>query len=84
MRFKRRHSDSLKLPDKPLETTASKKLRAPRKTTQWPPAPDLKGAKWVYAGKWYTDAHGTLEAFEAHYKTLSSSDRRNSDALLPR
>ncbi|TBU31972.1 hypothetical protein BD311DRAFT_804403 [Dichomitus squalens] len=63
---------------------SAQKPRAPRKTTRWPPAPDLKGAKWVHARKWYTDAHGTLEAFEAHYKTLSSSYHRNSDVLLPR
>ncbi|EJF67492.1 hypothetical protein DICSQDRAFT_165316 [Dichomitus squalens LYAD-421 SS1] len=70
-------------PSKPAETTASKKPRAPRKTTQWPPAPDLKGAKWVYARKWYADANGTLEAFEAHYKTLSSSDRRKLGRVAP-
>ncbi|TBU53102.1 hypothetical protein BD310DRAFT_994333 [Dichomitus squalens] len=70
-------------PSKPVETTASKKPRAPRKTMQWPPAPDLKGAKWVYARKWYMDAHGTLEAFEAHYKTLSSSDRRKLGRVAP-
>ncbi|TBU51022.1 hypothetical protein BD310DRAFT_438573 [Dichomitus squalens] len=88
--------------DKPSEVTTSKKTRGPRKTTQWPPPPDLKGAKyvplhlltvlgpsftrfhrWVYARKWYTDSNGTLEAFEAHYKTLSSSDRRKLGRVAP-
>ncbi|TBU55655.1 hypothetical protein BD310DRAFT_933296, partial [Dichomitus squalens] len=69
--------------DKPSEVTASKKTRAPRKTTQWPPPPDMKGAKWFYARKWYADSNGTLEAFEAHYKTLSASDRRKLGRVAP-
>ncbi|TBU51252.1 hypothetical protein BD310DRAFT_770441, partial [Dichomitus squalens] len=36
----------------------------------------LHSFSWVYMRKWYTDAIGMLEAFEAHYKTLSPSDRR--------
>ncbi|EJF58068.1 hypothetical protein DICSQDRAFT_173299 [Dichomitus squalens LYAD-421 SS1] len=45
--------------------------------------PDMKGAKWFYARKWYADSNGTLEAFEAHYKTLSASDRRKLGRVAP-
>ncbi|TBU62239.1 hypothetical protein BD310DRAFT_764105, partial [Dichomitus squalens] len=55
--------------------TATKKGR-PRKSAQWPPPEDQRGAKSVYARNWYAQSSGTQADFEAHYKTLTPSERR--------
>ncbi|TBU23228.1 hypothetical protein BD311DRAFT_674398, partial [Dichomitus squalens] len=64
------------VPSVPTQATVAKKPRAPRKATQWPPAADLKGAKWAYARKWYAECSGPQTDFEDHYKQLSTSERR--------
>ncbi|TBU31347.1 hypothetical protein BD311DRAFT_626114, partial [Dichomitus squalens] len=68
--------DASQVPPTTAQPTTTKKPRAPRKTPQWPPPADLRGAKWAYARNWYADTNGSQAEFEQHYKSMTPSDRR--------
>ncbi|TBU66036.1 hypothetical protein BD310DRAFT_954066 [Dichomitus squalens] len=57
--------DASQVPPTTAQLTTTKKPRAPRKTPQWPPPADLRGANWA--------------EFEQHYKSMTPFDRRQSD-----
>ncbi|TBU59034.1 hypothetical protein BD310DRAFT_436863 [Dichomitus squalens] len=65
-------------------STSSKKPRAPRKAPQWPPPADLRGDKWIYARNWFTKNAGTEAQFEAHYKSMTATERKVSCSYLSR
>ncbi|TBU29094.1 hypothetical protein BD311DRAFT_777862 [Dichomitus squalens] len=71
-------ADASQAPPPTAKSTTTKKPRAPRKTPQWPPPPDLLGAKWAYARNWYADTNGSQAEFEKHYKSMTPTDRRNA------
>ncbi|TBU53064.1 hypothetical protein BD310DRAFT_962268 [Dichomitus squalens] len=71
--------DASQIPPTTAQPTTTKKPRAPRKTPQWPPPADLRGAKWAYARNWYADTNGSQAEFKQHYKSMTPSDRRQSD-----
>ncbi|EJF60893.1 hypothetical protein DICSQDRAFT_170753 [Dichomitus squalens LYAD-421 SS1] len=65
--------DASQVPPTTAQPTTTKKPRAPRKTPQWPPPADLRGAKWAYARNWYADTNGSQAEFEQHYKSMTPS-----------
>ncbi|TBU58800.1 hypothetical protein BD310DRAFT_818760 [Dichomitus squalens] len=71
-----RPADASQAPPTTAQPTATNKTRAPRKTPQWPPPADLRGAKWAYARNWYTKNNGSQADFEQHYQSMTPADRR--------
>ncbi|TBU48438.1 hypothetical protein BD309DRAFT_291926 [Dichomitus squalens] len=76
-----RPADASQAPPTTAQPTATNKTRAPRKTPQWPPPADLRGAKWAYARNWYTKNNGSQADFEQHYQSMTPADRRSAGRM---